>query len=53
MLKIDGLPIDNASTSISREKELSRLLDSFQDTTYRLYQFKVAARYMNPFRMGM
>ena len=42
-----GLPIDSACSSISR------LLGSFQDTTHRLYQSNMAARYMNPSRIGM
>ena len=39
VLKIDELPIDSASSSISKKKEISRLLDTFRDTTtYRLHR---------------
>ncbi|HTU90594.1 MAG TPA: hypothetical protein VMF69_11010 [Gemmataceae bacterium] len=47
LLNTSGQPCPNASSSISRQKQLSSLLDSRQATTERLYQSIVAASYTN------
>ncbi len=52
VLNTSGRPRLNASSSIARQNDPSRVFDSRQATTSRLYQSIVAARYMNPLGSG-
>jgi hypothetical protein len=44
LLKIYGCDCANASSRASKQKALSSRFDSLQESTYRLYQSKIAAR---------
>jgi len=50
VLKIAGRPVASASCSARTQNSASRLIDSAQDSTYRLYQSRIAMRYTNPLR---
>jgi len=52
VLNTSGRPRLSASSSMSRQSAPSRVFDSRQATTKRLYQSMVAARYMNPAASG-
>src|SRR3954452_13375794 len=52
VLNTSGHPVLKASSSISRQKPPTSVLDKRQVITSRLYQSITAARYMNPEGIG-
>ena len=52
VLKTSGVSVTNASSKASTQKSASRVLESRQVTTYRLYQSMMATSYRNPMAMG-
>jgi hypothetical protein len=52
VLNTSGRPLLNASASMSKQNDPSRVFDSRQASTQRLYQSMVAAKYMNPVTSG-
>ena len=53
LLKIAGLPFSNALSNASRQKPTSRLTETSQDRTYRLYQSRTATSYTKPLDIRM